>query len=81
MSFGSLANDALVATAAEPLGLVCSLIQVLDETVVRRLTALRAVHAGTVMYGGRVLLFPGVIAHGKILSGARDAAARRDLLL
>ena len=63
--FRLLANDALVATAAEPLGLVRALIQVLDETVVRRLTALRAIHAGTVMYGDRVLLFPGASHAGK----------------
>jgi hypothetical protein len=58
-------EDAMVATAAEPLGLVRPLIQVLDETVVRRLTALRAVHAGAVLYCGRVLLFPGLSHAGK----------------
>jgi hypothetical protein len=63
--FRLLANDVLVSVAAEPLGLVCALIQMLDETVVRRLTTLRAVHAGTVMYGGRALLFPGVSHAGK----------------
>jgi hypothetical protein len=63
--FRLVVNDALVAAAAEPPGLVCTLIQVLDEAVVRRLTTLRAIHAGTVMYSGRVLLFPGVSHAGK----------------
>lgn len=58
-------DGAQVATAAEPLGLVRALIQVLDETVVRRLSALRAVHAGAVLLDGRVLLFPGLSHAGK----------------
>lgn len=63
--FRLLVDDATVATAAEPMGLVRALIQVLDETVVRRLTTWRAVHAGAVLYGGRVLLFPGLSHAGK----------------
>lgn len=58
-------DDAVVATAAEPLGLVRPLIQVLDERVVHKLTTLRAVHAGAVLCGGRVLLFPGLSHAGK----------------
>ena len=55
----------VVAAAGEPLGLVRALIQVLDETIVQRLTALRAVHAGVVAWNGRVLLFPGASHAGK----------------
>jgi hypothetical protein len=57
-------ND-LVANAGEPIGLVRSLIQVLDETIVRRLTTLRVVHAGAVLWHERALLFPGVTHAGK----------------
>jgi hypothetical protein len=58
-------GDGVLASAAEPRGLVRALIQALDETIVQRLTTLRAVHAGAVMYGGRVLLFPGATHAGK----------------
>lgn len=54
-----------VASASEAKALVCSLIQVLDETVVQRIKTLRAVHAGVVMLDGRVLLFPGSTHAGK----------------
>jgi hypothetical protein len=63
--FRLLAGDEVVATAGEPLGLVRALIQVLDETIVQRITAVRAVHAGAVGWRGRVLLFPGATHAGK----------------
>lgn len=63
--FRLLAGGDVVAAADESLGLVRSLIQVLDETVVQRLTWLRAVHAGAVAWHGRVLLFPGATHAGK----------------
>ncbi len=63
--FRLLAGGDVVAVADEPLGLVRSLIQVLDETVVQRLTWLHAVHAGAVAWRGRVLLFPGATHAGK----------------
>ncbi|HEY9126354.1 MAG TPA: hypothetical protein VIM62_04465 [Acidobacteriaceae bacterium] len=63
--FRLLAGCEVVAAAHEPLGLVRALIQVLDETVVQRLTTLRAVHAGVVAWNGRVLLFPGASHAGK----------------
>jgi hypothetical protein len=61
----SVGDDVLVAAAGKPLDLVRALIQVLDETVVQRLTTLRAVHAGTVEWRGRALLFPGASHAGK----------------
>ncbi|MGD0445052.1 MAG: hypothetical protein ABSA39_14050 [Edaphobacter sp.] len=41
------------------------LIRVLDDAVVQRLTSLRAVHAGAVVWGERVLLLPGITHAGK----------------
>lgn len=58
-------GDDVVATAGEPLGLVRALIQVLDETIVERVRSVRAVHAGTVEWRGRAMLFPGATHAGK----------------
>ncbi len=58
-------GDVVLATAAEPLGLVRVLIQTLDEVIIQRLTTLRAVHAGAVEWRGRVLLLPGATHAGK----------------
>jgi hypothetical protein len=45
--------------------LVPALVRVLDDAVIQRLTALRAVHAGAVLWRGRALLLPGATHAGK----------------
>ena len=59
------ADDAFVASAPEAKDLVVELIRVLDETIVEHLNALHAVHAGAVLWRGRVLLLPGKSHAGK----------------
>ena len=54
-----------VACGGQAIILVPDLIRVLDDVVIERLTALRAVHAGTVLLGDRALLLPGVTHAGK----------------
>jgi hypothetical protein len=63
--FQLLADDVVVASARQVIGLVPDLIRVLDEAVLQRLTTLRAVHAGTVLWGERALLLPGRTHAGK----------------
>lgn len=63
--FRLLADDVLVASADRMIRLVPDLIRVLDDTVVQHLTTLWAVHAGTVLWGGRALLLPGITHAGK----------------
>lgn len=63
--FRLLVEDAVLRTASGPLGLICELIQVLDEKIVLHLTGLRAVHTGAVAWRERVLLFPGATHAGK----------------
>jgi len=58
-------DDQPVATAARMVDLVPALIRVLDDAVIQRLTSLRAVHAGTVLLGKRILLLPGSTHAGK----------------
>ena len=58
-------DDVVVASACRAIDLVPALIRVLDEAVIQRLTTLRAVHAGTVVLGGRALLLPGATHAGK----------------
>jgi hypothetical protein len=53
------------ASAPQPIGLVPDIIHAIDEAVVHRLSAWRAVHAGTVVWNGRVLLLPGATHSGK----------------
>jgi hypothetical protein len=60
-----LADEVMVASAAQAIDLVPDLIRVLDDAVVRRLTNLRAVHAGAVLWGNRALLLPGSTHAGK----------------
>lgn len=60
-----LADDAVVACASQAISLVPDVIRVLDDAVIQRLTMLRAVHAGTVLWCGRALLVPGVSHAGK----------------
>lgn len=58
-------NNAVVASSPEIIKLVPSLIRVLDDAVIERLKTLHAVHAGAVLWRGRVLLLPGVTHSGK----------------
>jgi hypothetical protein len=60
-----LSGDVVVASAHRAISLVPDLIRVLDDVVVQRLTTLRAVHAGAVLWGERVLLLPGGTHAGK----------------
>jgi hypothetical protein len=60
-----LADEVVVASAHQAIDLVPDLIRVLDDAVVQRLTGLRAVHAGAVLWGERVLLLPGGTHAGK----------------
>jgi hypothetical protein len=58
-------DGVVVASASRVISLVPALIRVLDETVIQRLTTLRAVHAGAVVLGERALLMPGATHAGK----------------
>ena len=60
-----LVDDVVVTSASNAKSLVPALIRVLDEAVIQRLTTLRAVHAGVVVWGERALLLPGVSHAGK----------------
>jgi hypothetical protein len=63
--FRLLVNDDLVASSPEIVKLVPSIIRVLDDAVIERLKTLRAVHAGAVLWRGKVLLLPGITHSGK----------------
>jgi hypothetical protein len=63
--FRLLVNDVALGNSDDPVGLVPTIIQVIDETILARLTTLRAVHAGAVLWGGRALLLPGGTHAGK----------------
>jgi hypothetical protein len=58
-------NGVPVVTACRAIDLVPALVRVLDDAVIQRLVGLRAVHAGTVLLGGRALLLPGATHAGK----------------
>jgi hypothetical protein len=58
-------DGVVVASAGQAIILVPDLISVMDDAVVQRLTALRAVHAGAVLLGERALLLPGITHAGK----------------
>ena len=58
-------DDVEVASASQVMSLIPELIRVLDEAVIEQLTMLRAVHAGAVQWGERVLLLPGITHSGK----------------
>lgn len=60
-----LVNGARIAAASEAIGLVADLIHQIDESIVRKLTLVRAVHAGAVQFGDQVLLLPGRTHAGK----------------
>ncbi len=53
------------ASAPQPIGLAPEIVHAIDEAIVQRLSARRAVHAGTVLCNGRVLLLPGATHSGK----------------
>jgi hypothetical protein len=58
-------NKAVVASSPEILKLLPSLIRALDDAVIERLKTLHAVHAGAVLWRGKVLLLPGITHSGK----------------
>lgn len=58
-------NDIVAASAESAISLVPDLIRALDDAVIPRLTALRAVHAGAVLWRERALLLPGATHAGK----------------
>ncbi|WP_433967059.1 hypothetical protein [Tunturiibacter gelidiferens] len=63
--FQLLVDAAVVGSAHTAASLVPDLIRVLDEAVIQRLTTLRAIHAGAVLWEGRALLLPGATHSGK----------------
>jgi hypothetical protein len=63
--FQLLVDGVLVESASIAIGLVPALVRVIDEAVIQRLTGLRAVHAGAVVWGERALLMPGATHAGK----------------
>lgn len=60
-----LINGVQIAAASHAIGLVPDLIHQIDESIIGQLTTLRAVHAGAVQLGDRVLLLPGRTHSGK----------------
>lgn len=54
-----------VASASSAIGIVSPLIKVLDDSIIERLTTLRALHAGAVVWNQRALLLPGATHAGK----------------
>jgi hypothetical protein len=58
-------DDEHVASASSALSIVSPLIKVLDDSVIERLTTLRALHAGAVVWRQHALLLPGVTHAGK----------------
>lgn len=58
-------GDAIVASASDVISLIPAIIRVADEAILQRLTTLRAVHAGAVLWGKQALLFPGSTHAGK----------------
>lgn len=63
--FRLFVNDSQVSASGELMSLVPDFIQRIDETIVGSLNTLRAVHAGAVRLGDRVLLLPGSSHWGK----------------
>ncbi|MGA7343800.1 MAG: hypothetical protein WBE72_11270 [Terracidiphilus sp.] len=64
-AFQLLVNGEQAASAGAGSELVRDLVRVLDEAVIQRLGSLRAVHAGAVLWNGRVVLLPGSTHAGK----------------
>ena len=58
-------DSVVMASAGRAISLVPYLIRLLDEAVIQRLTTLRAVHGGAVLWGERALLLPGITHTGK----------------
>ncbi|MGA8731964.1 MAG: hypothetical protein WB608_24615 [Terracidiphilus sp.] len=63
--FQVFVGDQVVASASSAIGMVPPLIKVLDDAVIERLTMLRAIHAGAVVWNQRALLLPGATHAGK----------------
>jgi hypothetical protein len=63
--FQLFVDDFIVSSAVQVNILVPDLIRALDDAVIQRLTSLHAVHAGAVLWGGRVLMLPGITHAGK----------------
>jgi hypothetical protein len=63
--FQLVVDDVVVKSADQTINLVPDLIRALDDAVIQRLTGLRAVHAGVVLWGERALLLPGITHAGK----------------
>jgi hypothetical protein len=63
--FQLLDDELMVASSSQAISLVPDLIRILDDTVINRLTSLRAVHAGAVLLGEQALLLPGRTHAGK----------------
>jgi hypothetical protein len=63
--FQLLVDGAAVAFSDDAIGLVPSIVHVIDEAMLQRLTTFCAVHAGVVLWGERALLLPGGTHAGK----------------
>lgn len=59
------AGDISIGSAGEAVRLAPEVVRVVDETVIRRLDNLRAIHAAVVAFGDRALLLPGSAHTGK----------------
>lgn len=53
------------ASATDAVHLIPHLFHQLDDMVIRRLTSLKAVHAGAVVWGGKAIIMPGSTHSGK----------------
>jgi hypothetical protein len=58
-------NNRKVAVYPDPVSFVRASIKALDDAIVERLTSLRAVHSGAVLFGNTALLLPGSTHAGK----------------
>lgn len=59
------AGDVSIGSATEAMRLAPEVVRVVDETVIRRLEDLRAMHAAVVAFGDRALLLPAATHSGK----------------
>jgi hypothetical protein len=58
-------NGLVAASTPKVVDLAPDIIRTLDESVIQKLTTLRAVHAGAVLWNGQALLLPGKTHAGK----------------
>jgi hypothetical protein len=63
--FRLLVNGSEAASARLAIDLVAHFVHALDEAIVGRLTALKAVHAGVVQWDGKAMVLPGSTHSGK----------------